>query len=99
MSIFADTVYDFYLNFRLGHSKKDTAHDFFYIDVENQRKIRNTSLKESTECSIRSYNHNDLPPKRPNCVRLYCISDTHERHTVFNDVLESLDCDILIHAG
>jgi len=37
------------------------------------------------------------PPKKPNCIRFVCVSDTHARHTKFPHPVP--EGDVLLHAG
>ena len=97
MSIFTDTIYNLFLNFRIGGSRKNSENDFIYINnITDQRQMNNKNGEDLEYCC---YNHNNLPRKSPNSIRLYCISDTHERHSVFRDIGETLEVDVLIHAG
>ena len=85
--MFSDFIFNYWLYFRLGANTPGTLKEFFYL--------KSTDLSHRT---IRLDN-STIPKKSSNFLRIYCISDTHERHETLENIPQSMECDILIHAG
>ena len=85
----SDFIFNYWLYFRLGADKPGTLKEFFYL------KSTDLSLSHRT---IR-FDNSTIPKKSSNFLRIYCISDTHERHETLENIPQSMECDILIHAG
>ena len=85
--MFSDLVFNSWLYFRLGTNKPGQLKEFFYLTSNDL--IRKTILCDNST----------IPKKASTHLRIYCISDTHERHETLEDIPETMECDILIHAG
>lgn len=83
----SDFIFNNWLYFRLGADKPGELKEFFYL--------KSTDLSHRT---IRCDN-STIPKKSSNFLRIYCVSDTHERHETLENIPQSMECDILIHAG
>ena len=82
-----DSVFNSFLYFRLGANKPGNLNDFNYLKSDDPER-------KTVVC-----NNSTIPKKTDSYIRIYCISDTHERHETLEDIPETMECDIFIHGG
>lgn len=89
MSLF-DAIFNSFLHFRLGNTRNPhSLSDFLYAKIHDDGSFDG--------CND-SYFLKDMPICDSKNMRIFCVSDTHERHSVIKNSPE-LSCNIFIHAG
>ena len=84
MSRLTDSVFDFFLYFRLGSSRPQDSPQVVFVERDWKDTKRLIALDE-------------LPGLYSGDIRVCVISDTHDRHMVISNQIP--ECDLLIHAG